>query len=426
MGYIAIYYLIIMDNPFLKYSKNNDYVIGDLKRLSSSYIPDNFPHRENQINSIAKILGAIINGGIASNILLYGKSGSGKTSSILYVTNMLSEAVSGQLNSIYINCQIYDSQYSILVYIINSINVGETQIPALGLPLDRIYFELIRRLKKSNRYTIIILDEIDKLIQKSGSDALYVILKIVADSNSSIIGITNEASFINRLDARVQSRMNQESVIFPPYNAIELKDILNFRIEGIIKKEFIDDSAINLCAALGAQEHGDARKSIDLLRIAIDNVLRDQKNKVNAEDVFHARDKFEMNILKESIKTLPIHSKMVLLSVSLTQETDSELTVTGEIYENYKNISLELGFQPLTMRRISDLLNDLEDLGLIATNTRSLGRYGRTKFIKVMGSIENIKSYIMEDSAFNNFQGSKIVKQTKLRTNIDEYFDYKE
>ena len=426
MGYIAIYYLMIMDNPFLKYSKNNDYVIGDLKKLSSSYIPDTFPHRENQINSIAKILGSIINGGIASNILLYGKSGSGKTSSIIHVTNMLSEAVSGKLNSIYINCQIYDSQYSILVYIINSINVGEPQIPALGLPMDRIYFELIMRLKKSNKYTIIILDEIDKLIQKSGSDALYVNLKIVADSNSSIIGITNEASFINRLDARVQSRLNQESVIFPPYNAIELKDILNFRIDGVIKRGFIDDSAINLCAALGAQEHGDARKSIDLLRIAIDSVLREQKNKVTADDVFHARDKFEMNILKESIKTLPIHSKMVLLSVSLTQETDTELTVTGEIYENYKNISLELGFQPLTMRRISDLLNDLEDLGLISTNTRSLGRYGRTKFIKVMGSIENIKSYIMEDSEFSNFQGSKIVKQTKLRTNFDEYFDYKE
>ncbi|KPV46524.1 cell division control protein Cdc6 [Acidiplasma aeolicum] len=412
-----------MDNPFIKYSKTSDYVIGDLKKLSSSYIPDNFPHREKQINEIAKILSSIINGGIASNILIYGKSGSGKTSSTLYVTSMLSEAVSGNLNSIYINCEIYDSQYSILINIINSINIGETQVPSLGLPLDRVYFELIRRLKKSGKYTIIILDEIDKLIQKNGSDALYVILKVISEVNASIIGITNDSSFVNRLDARVQSRLNQESIIFPPYNAIELRDILNFRVSGIIKREFIDDSAINLCAALGAQEHGDARKSIDLLRIAIENALREGRDLVTADDVYRARDKFEMNILKESIKTLPIHSKMVLLSAALTQETDSDLTVTGEIYENYKNISTELGFQPLTMRRISDLLTDLEDLGLLSTNTRSLGRYGRTKFIRVMGSIENIKSYIMEDPAFINFQGSKIVKQTKLRTNFDSYFD---
>ena len=36
-----------MDNPFIKYNKSNDYVMGDLKKLSSSYIPDNFPHRGN-------------------------------------------------------------------------------------------------------------------------------------------------------------------------------------------------------------------------------------------------------------------------------------------------------------------------------------------------------------------------------------------
>ncbi len=412
-----------MDNPFIKYNKTKDYVIGDLKKLSSSYIPDNFPHREVQIDAIVKILSSIINGGIPSNILLYGKSGSGKTSSAIYVTNLLSEAVSGNLNVIYINCEIHDSQYSILVYMVNSISPAEDQIPSLGLPLDKIYFELVKRLKKSNRYTLIIMDEIDKLVQKSSSDALYVILKLISDSNSSIIGITNDASFVTKLDARVQSRLNQESVIFPPYNAVELRDILNFRINGIIKREFIDDSAINLCAALGAQEHGDARKSIDLLRIAVDSALRDEKDIVLAEDIYRARDRFDMNVLKESIKTLPIHSKMVLLSATLTQETDMDLSVTGEIYENYRNICNELGFQPLTMRRISDLLSDLEDIGLLTTNTRSLGRYGRTKFIRVMGSIANIKTYIMSDQMFSNFQGSKIVKQSKLRTNFDGYID---
>ncbi len=412
-----------MDNPFIKYNKTKDYVIGDLKKLSSSYIPDNFPHRETQIDAIVKILSSIINGGISSNILLYGKSGSGKTSSAIYVTSLLSEAVSGNLNVIYINCEIYDSQYSILVYMANSIISGEGQIPSLGLPLDKIYFELVKRLKKSNRYTIIIMDEVDKLVQKNGSDALYVLLKLISDSNSSIIGITNDASFVTKLDARVQSRLNQESIIFPPYNAVELRDILNFRINGIIKREFIDYSAINLCAALGAQEHGDARKSIDLLRIAIDSALREEKDTVLAEDIYRARDRFEMNVLKESIKTLPIHSKMVLLSTTLTQETDMDLSVTGEIYDNYRNICNELGFQPLTMRRISDLLSDLEDIGLLTTNTRSLGRYGRTKFIRVMGSITTIKNYIMEDSMFSNFQGSKIVKQSKLRTNFDEYVD---
>ena len=368
-------------------------------------------------------MSSIVNGGISSNLLLYGKSGSGKTSSVLYVTSMLKETLNGNINIIYINCEIYDSQYSILVYLTNAINSGDPPIPILGLPQDKIYFELVKRLNKSARYTVIILDEIDKLIQKSGSDALYVLLKIMTESNTSMIGITNDASFVTALDARVQSRLNQESIIFPPYNAMELRDILNFRVSGILKDGFITEASINLCAALGAQEHGDARKSIDLLRIATDSALKDGKEHVSIEDVYLARDRFEMNVLKESIKTLPIHSKMVLLSACLTQETDADLSVTGEIYENYRNICSELGFQPLTMRRISDLLSDLEDTGLLTTNTRSLGRYGRMKFIRVMGSIQNIKGYILEDSSFVNFQGSKIVRQSKLRTNFDAYVE---
>jgi cell division control protein 6 len=412
-----------MDNPFIKYNKSNDYVTGDLKKLSSSYIPDNFPHRENQIDGIARVMSSIVTGGISSNLLLYGKSGSGKTSSVIYVTNMLKETLNGNINILYINCEIYDSQYSILVYLTNAIESGDSPLPILGLPQDKIYSELVKRLNKSGRYTVIILDEIDKLIQKSGSDALYVLLKIMTESNASMIGITNDASFVSALDARVQSRLNQESIIFPPYNAMELRDILKFRVEGVIKEGFITDAAINLCAALGAQEHGDARKSIDLLRIAIDSALKDGKSSISIEDVYMARDRFEMNVLKESIKTLPIHSKMVLLSACLTQETDVDLSVTGEIYENYRNICSEIGFQPLTMRRISDLLSDLEDTGLLTTNTRSLGRYGRMKFIRVMGSIQSIQGYILEDLAFSNFQGSKIVRQSKLRTNFDAYVE---
>ena len=100
-------------------------------------------------------------GGISSNLLLYGKSGSGKTSSVLYVTSMLKETLNGNINIIYINCEIYDSQYSILVYLTNAVNSGDPPIPILGLPQDKIYFELVKRLNKSARYTVIILDEIE-------------------------------------------------------------------------------------------------------------------------------------------------------------------------------------------------------------------------------------------------------------------------
>ncbi|AAT43842.1 ORC1-type DNA replication protein [Picrophilus oshimae] len=407
-----------MDNPFIKYSRSDDYIIGNLKTLSSSYIPDNLPHREQQIELMARSLSSIMHGGIASNILLYGQSGSGKTSSAINVTNMLRSAAGDRVSIHYINCEIYDSHYSIMVHMVNSF-IGEEQIPNLGLPFDRIYYELVKRIKSRNLYTLIILDEIDRLLSKNGSDSLYVILKLLGDTEGSIIGITNDSSFINKLDMRVRSRLNAESIIFTPYNADELRDILKFRINGVIKNGFIEDSAINLCAAIGAQEHGDARKAIELLRIAIEYCIRENRERVTIDDIYMARERFEMNILKESVKTLPIHSKMVLLSAILTQEVSSDIAVTGEIYENYKNICAEIGLQPLSTRRISDLMSSLDDLGLIVTTTRSMGRYGRTKLIKVSQPVA-IKNYILEDENFKNFQGSRIVRQSKLRTNYDD------
>lgn len=411
-------------NPFIKYSKSYDMLIGDLSVLGGSYIPENFPHREDQLDYMIKTLSSIMRKTKPSNILLYGKTGTGKTSAARYVTNMLSDALDRNINICYINCQIYDSPYSILVTLVNSFSASQQEnIPSLGWPMDRIYHELLARLSMTNKYLIIILDEIDKLIEKNGGDSLYTLLKLMDDSSSaktSMIGITNDAGFIEGLDPRVRSRLSQESVIFPPYNASELRDILQYRVENIVKKGFIDESALNLCAAIGAQEHGDARKALDLMRIAIEIALREEKAKITDSEVYKARDKFEVDVIKEAVRTLPLQSKILLLSAIVTQEMNSHLMITGEIYENYRNICKELGYLPLSSRRISDLLSELEDFGILVTRTKSLGRYGRTRFIQITGQMKSIKKYLLEDEDLSMFRGAKITRQSRFYTGSEE------
>lgn len=412
-----------MTNPFLKYTEAEAARDCNLEVLSNSFVPESFPHREDQLDQMVKTLSSISRNSRPSNLLLYGKSGTGKTSVAKKVSSLLVEAY-GSVRVIYINCQINDTAYSILVAAANELTPPDKpKIPVSGWTLDRIYAELLSNVDRSGSYVVVILDEIDKLVQKNGGDSLYVILKLSDDAEharTSIIGITNYTSFLEELDARVRSRLNQESVVFPSYNASELRDILMERLVAGRAGHLVDDSGLSLCAAIGAREHGDARKAIDLMRIAIEIGLREGKSQVTETEVYRARDKYEMNILRESINGLPMHSKIILLSAVVTQDQSKSPMITGEIYENYKRICEELNIVSLSLRRASDLISDLDDLGLIISTTRSLGRYGRTRLIKVPDQGGSMKKYLLEDENLSTFKEIKFAKQHRLKMDLDD------
>ncbi|MEM0157918.1 MAG: ORC1-type DNA replication protein [Thermoplasmataceae archaeon] len=416
-------------NPFLKFNQDTSILLGSLDSLKGSYIPDKLPHREMEIDFLVKILASVMRDMKPSNVIVYGKTGTGKTSVVRLVSKLLQEAAGERVRVMYLNCQIYDSPYSILINIVNSVSDPPNDtIPQLGWPLDRIYQEAVVRLEKSRHFYLLVLDEIDKIVTKSGGDSLYSILKLLDDTVSSklsLIGITNDTGFTEKLDPRVKSRLNNESLMFSPYNAVQIKDILKYRIEGIIKEGVVEESALNLCAAIGAQEHGDARKSLDLLRIAVELAIRDGKLKVTETEIYAARDKFDMNVLEEAIRSLPLHSKLVLLSATITQEMSRGLMMTGEIFENYRNLCFELGFSPLSSRRISDVISELEEFGLLNSSTRSLGRYGRTRFIKITGESSTFKKYLLEDDNLASFRGSRIVRQSRFE-NLSNIQDEKD
>ena len=49
----------------------------------------------------------------------------------------------------------------------------------------------------------------------------------------------------------------------------------------------------------------------------------------------------------------------------------------------YVKICHEIGVKPLTQRRVSDLINELDMLGIITAKVISKGRYGRTREISL-------------------------------------------
>ena len=281
--------------------------------------------------------------------------------------------------------------------------------------MEKVYESLKDRIEEEERVVVIILDELDKLVTKNGDSVLYHLSKINSElkkSKVSLIGISNNLKFTEFLDPRVKSRLGEEKMIFPPYNADQLKDILADRAEKAFEPEILGDDVISLCAALAAQEHGDARRALDLLRVSTEIAERKKEASVNTDHVYKAKNKIEQDCVREAVNTLPTHSKLVLYSILLMQDNGKDKLTTGEVYTGYKELSKRSGMDPLTQRRITDLISELDMLGLINARVKSFGRRGRTKEIQSSVSKSDIIDLIEKDKSIEavkalNIHGTK-------------------
>ncbi len=388
--------------------------------LRPSYIPDVLPHRQEEINSLASVLVTALKGERPSNILIFGKTGTGKTACVKYIGNEIKKAdgENGKVTFIYMNCEVVDTPYGVMQNIGNQFIQNFTQrIPFTGLSIMQVYNLLRDKLDEQNQVIIIVLDEIDKLVYKSGDDVLYYLSKINDDLKNarvSMIGISNDLLFTDMLDSRVRSRMEGERMVFPPYNAEQLQDILNQRALLSFDDSVLEPAVIPLCAALAAQEHGDARRALDLLRIAAEIAERENLDKVTELHVYKAKNKMELDCVSEAIRTLPSQSKLVLMCVIILNEGGLERLTTGDVYEKYKDLSRIVGLSVLTQRRITDLLSELDMMGIIHAKVRSFGRGGRTKEIDLSVPPHDIKKVLEEDDTFQALKNYKPKGQTTL------------
>jgi cell division control protein 6 len=396
---------------------------GRKEILRETYVPARLPHREHQIRQVAEILAPALQGDLPSNLLIYGKIGTGKTAVVAQVRADLQKRTdqATAIRFISINCGNVDTPYSLLQTIGNTFaNSPDEQIPT-GWSLDRVQATMRELMDAKPVLVILILDEIDRLVANSGSDVLYTLSQLNTEMDQArlvLVGISNDLKFTNQLDARVRSRLNEEKILFPPYDALQLQDILKDRAMEVFREGVLDAGVVERCAAYAALENGDARRALALLRLAAEMAERDRAKRITGEHVVKAKSRLEQDIIVECCKTLPSHCKVLLYAILQAYERRRGGVLTGEVYDGYARLTQRLGLQPLHARSISNYLSELENLGLIRATIVSRGRGGRTREIVVDVPISETMP-ALEDDPFLAALGKPRSRNQTLLTNFD-------
>jgi cell division control protein 6 len=265
-------------------------------------------------------------------------------------------------------------------------NVLSVRVPFTGLAVGEIFDRFKAALDTNASLLIVVLDEIDELVKERGDMLLYELTRVnesLVRSRLSLVGISNDLNFKELLDPRVLSSLSEEEIVFRPYNAAELHDILLERSNLAFLNGALSEGALSLCSALAAAEHGDARRALDMLRVAGELAEREATARVTDEHIRNAERRIEHDRTIDALKNLTPHSKVVLASVYLLNKANISSAATGDIYEVYQELCELSGQAALTQRRVSGLISELDIMGLLNSRVVSMGRYGRTKKIKL-------------------------------------------
>ena len=382
-----------MENIFEELGGKNS-VFKCKKYLDHRFLPDKLPHREDQIKSVAKYWIESLIGVTPPDVTIYGKTGTGKTAVAKFARKQL-EQISNEKNVNvkveYIRCTDYTTEYQVIARLCQQ--MGQ-DVPYRGWTKAEVIHAFRDLFKKNvfgkNLILIIILDEIDILLKHNGDGLLYTLTRT---DNVAIASISNYVDFKQFIKPRVKSSLRDREIVFPPYNAQQLMDILDERAEMAFNNEVLNNDVIPLCAAMAAKEEGDARYALDLLRTSGELADENGSDIIYEDYVREAKDYIEHNKVTDIIMTLPSQQQKVLESLLYLTKRNEEIT-SGRLYEVYKEFSKG---DSVSYRRIFDFINELEMLGLISTKTVSRGRgKGRTNIIDLQCDVK-----LLEDAIWN-------------------------
>lgn len=387
--------------------------------------PNRIVGRDDQLDQTIGYFRTILNGNRAPDLLLYGPSGTGKSliiNSVCDTAIELAQSEGIEFVTLEISCQkvrSYDRAiYNLVERAADEADV-EIGVPRKGVSTDVKVDRLFEIISSNFDAVVVILDEVDLLLGNRAndtpafSDVIYQLSRTtqfgLEDCDVSIAALTNDPSFMQDLDGRAFSSFNPEQISFPDYDANQLQDILGRRRDAF-KDGVLSQGVIRLCAAVGAQDHGDARQAIDLFRKAGEIANYNDKQEVQEEHVRQAQEEAEREATLSQMQGLSTQKKLALYSTAATKayaSSDVNGVPNTVAYSVYSYITECLGANCKSRDSFLRYMREIETYGFVQSDKKGQGERGVHKMYTLSNGAEVIVDTLQNDSRLADLKEEK-------------------
>ena len=346
----------------------------DERVFEVDYVPETFRHRESQTESLKYALKPAVRGSRPLNVMAQGPPGTGKTTAVHILFDELRAQTDVQ--AVRVNCQVNATRYAVFSRLFEG--VFDYEPPASGISFKKLFSQVTDHLVENDEVLVVALDDVNYLFYESAaSDTLYSLLRAHEEQGGARIGVIVissdlELNIIEELDSRVQSVFRPEDVYFPNYDEPAIADILGERVDRGFHDGVLDTPVLDRVAELTADQGGDLRVGIDLLRRAGLNAEMRASDTVERRDVEEAFETSKYVHLSRRLAGLS-ESAAALVAVVATHEGEQ----AGDIYEAFHE-QTGLGYT-----RYAELTNKLDQLGIVDTEYADVEGRGRSRALSL-------------------------------------------
>jgi len=370
---------------------DEDGLIRDRALLDPNYVveEDRIVGRDDQLREVTRMLRVALGDNRPPNLFLYGPSGTGKSLITKAVCNNIARICDGRelgFGTIEVNCQDLDTLgtavYELAEQAAEQADV-EVAVPKHGVATKEKWDELFRILNENFDSVVFVLDELDMLVgrrdkqEPAFSRLLYQLSRAGADDGLSafvsVVAISNDTKLMEAVGSRALSSFTPEDVHFDDYDADQLQSILRRRKDAF-REGVVDDDVIPLAAAFAAQTHGDARKAIDLMRVAGELAEREGESRVTESHVRRAQARVEKNRVLEVIRGISTQKKLCLYAtaaVAAQRNDGSARSTTG--YRVYQYLTDAIDVDQYHQETYVNKMKELTTYSLVDFERRSHG-----------------------------------------------------